>query len=42
MDTPKNTEASQYGELSPFQLKDELIKWARDYTQQKAATHKLP
>jgi len=41
MDASKNTDASQYAELSPFQLKDELIKWARDYTQQKAATHKF-
>src|SRR6476659_5411579 len=41
MDASKNTDASQYAELSPFQLKDELIKWARDFTQQKAATHKF-
>ncbi len=41
MDASKNADASQYAELSPFQLKDELIKWARDFTQQKAATHKF-
>ena len=41
MDASKNTDASQYAELSPFQLKDELIKWALDFTQQKAATHKF-
>src|SRR4029079_9611774 len=34
-------DASRYTELSPFQLKDELIRWARDYTQQQAATHKF-
>ena len=27
--------------LSPFQLKDELIRWARDFSQQKAATHQF-
>ena len=41
MEPSSDVEASQYSELSPFQLKDELIKWARDFTQQKAATHKF-
>src|SRR3954471_5498893 len=36
-----NPDASQYGALSPFQLKDELIRWARDFSQQKAATHQF-
>ncbi len=41
MDQRTNTDASQYGALSPFQLKDELIRWARDFSQQKAATHQF-
>jgi aspartate 4-decarboxylase len=41
MPQARNDEAGQYSALSPFQLKDELIRWARDYTQQKAATHKF-
>jgi aspartate 4-decarboxylase len=40
MEQPRN-EASRYSALSPFQLKDELIKWARDFTRQKAATHQF-
>ena len=32
---------SEFSALSPFQLKDELIRSARDSTQQKAATHKF-
>jgi aspartate 4-decarboxylase len=28
-------------QLSPFELKDQLIRYARDYTQHKAATHKF-
>src|SRR5207342_1967547 len=28
-------------QLSPFELKDELIRYARDSTRTKAATHKL-
>src|SRR3954469_4958438 len=38
---PTNPDASQYAELSPFQLKDDLIRWAKDFTQQKAATHQF-
>jgi aspartate 4-decarboxylase len=41
MEQPTNPDASRYSALSPFQLKDELIKWARDFSQQKAATHKF-
>ncbi|HLK92516.1 MAG TPA: aspartate 4-decarboxylase [Polyangia bacterium] len=41
MEQPSNPDADRYATLSPFQLKDELIKWARDYTQQKSATHKF-
>jgi aspartate 4-decarboxylase len=42
MEPPRgNVDARKYAELSPFQLKDELIKWARDYSQQKAATHQF-
>lgn len=32
---------SEYSALSPFQLKDELIQSARDFTRQKAATHQF-
>jgi aspartate 4-decarboxylase len=32
---------SEYSALSPFQLKDELIRSARDSTRQKAATHQF-
>jgi aspartate 4-decarboxylase len=35
------TDASRYSALSPFQLKDELIRWARDFTQHKSATHQF-
>ena len=38
---PLETDASKYSALSPFELKDELIDWARDFTQHKAATHKF-
>ena len=41
MDQPTNPDASQYAALSPFQLKDQLIRWARDFSQQKAATHQF-
>ena len=41
MDQRTNPDVSQYAALSPFQLKDELIRWARDFSQQKAATHQF-
>ena len=41
MEPPRNVDPSRYAELSPFELKDELIRWARDYSQQKAATHQF-
>jgi aspartate 4-decarboxylase len=41
MQQPTNPDASRYSGLSPFELKDELIKWARDFSQQKAATHQF-
>jgi aspartate 4-decarboxylase len=41
MPEARNDDPGRYSALSPFELKDELIKWARDYTQQKAATHKF-
>jgi aspartate 4-decarboxylase len=41
MDQRREREASRYAALSPFELKDELIKWAKDYSQQKAATHQF-
>ena len=41
MDQRTNPDAGQYAALSPFELKDELIRWARDFTQQKAATHQF-
>ena len=41
MAAPTDVDARRYAQLSPFQLKDELIKWARDFSQQKAATHKF-
>jgi aspartate 4-decarboxylase len=41
METPPNVDPSQYSELSPFELKNELIRWARDFSQQKAATHQF-
>jgi aspartate 4-decarboxylase len=41
MDQRTNTDTSRYAALSPFQLKDELIKWAKDFSQQKAATHQF-
>ena len=31
----------EYEDLSPFELKDELIRFAKDYTHDKAATHKF-
>jgi aspartate 4-decarboxylase len=31
--------ARRYAQLSPFQLKDELIKWARSFARGDAATH---
>jgi len=33
--------ARRYSQLSPFQLKDELIKWARAFSRGDAATHKF-
>jgi hypothetical protein len=36
-----DTKRSGLDELSPFQLKDELIRYARDQTVSKAATHKF-
>ena len=36
MESPSGLE-----QLSPFQLKDELIRYAKDQTQSKAATHKF-
>ncbi len=41
MDKPRNADAVKYSGLSPFQLKDELIRWAREESQQKAATHQF-
>jgi aspartate 4-decarboxylase len=41
MPQPTGTDPSKYSELSPFELKDELIRWARDYSQQKSATHQF-
>jgi aspartate 4-decarboxylase len=47
MQTPGHVEGrdthtkSPYGDLSPFELKDELIRFAKDYTRGKAATIKL-
>jgi aspartate 4-decarboxylase len=41
MERRTNVDIGEYSELSPFELKDELIRWARDYSQQKAATHKF-
>jgi len=38
--TPQQ-EARRYAQLSPFQLKDELIRWARAFTRGDAATHKF-
>ncbi len=34
-------ETSALDQLSPFELKDELIRYAKDFTQSKAATHKF-
>jgi aspartate 4-decarboxylase len=34
-------EARRYSGLSPFQLKDELIQWARHFSTGEAATHKF-
>src|SRR6478736_6000167 len=34
-------EARRYSGLSPFQLKDELIRWARQFATGEAATHKF-
>ncbi len=33
--------SDELSQLSPFQLKDELIKYAEDVTQEKSATHKF-
>jgi aspartate 4-decarboxylase len=41
MGEPANPEAQQYATLSPFELKNQLIAWARDFSQQKAATHQF-
>jgi aspartate 4-decarboxylase len=41
MEPQNRLDAGPYGQLSPFQLKDQLIAWARDFTQNKAATHEL-
>src|SRR5688572_8627570 len=38
---PMETPATAAERLSPFQLKDELIRYARDQTSNKAATHKF-
>jgi aspartate 4-decarboxylase len=38
---PLETDASKYSVLSPFQLKDNLIQWARDESHHKAATHQF-
>ncbi len=35
------TKSSSLAQLSPFQLKDELIRYARDQSRSKAATHKF-
>jgi aspartate 4-decarboxylase len=40
MDQPR-TDAGRLSALSPFELKNELIKWARDLTNHKAATHQF-
>ena len=39
--TQPNVDPRTYAGLSPFELKNELIKWARDFTQQKSATHEM-
>ena len=36
-----DTKTSALGTLSPFQLKDELIRYAKDHTRSKSATHKF-
>jgi aspartate 4-decarboxylase len=36
-----DTDAKKYSALSPFQLKDNLIHWARDFSHHKAATHQF-
>jgi aspartate 4-decarboxylase len=41
MEPQNRLDAGPYGKLSPFQLKDQLIEWARDFTQNKAATHEM-
>src|SRR5215471_9354267 len=44
MNMPKNDTrpaGSSLQQLSPFQLKDELIRYAQDQTRTKAATHKF-
>jgi aspartate 4-decarboxylase len=38
---PEPEEARRYSQLSPFQLKDELIKWARAFSRGDAAAHKF-
>src|SRR5215471_21319641 len=44
MNMPKNDTrpaGSSLQQLSPFQLKDELIRYAKDQTRSKSATHKF-
>jgi aspartate 4-decarboxylase len=41
MEPQNRIDAGPFGQLSPFQLKDQLLEWARDFTQNKAATHEL-
>jgi aspartate 4-decarboxylase len=37
MDGPANTNATDFGALSPFALRETLIQWARDFSRHKAA-----
>src|SRR5579872_2339512 len=41
MERPPEIDTSRYEALSPFQLKDDLIRWAKDLTTHKAATHQF-
>jgi aspartate 4-decarboxylase len=41
MERPAPTDASQGSTLNAFELKDKLIRWARDFTHHKAATHQF-
>src|SRR5215471_12515302 len=41
MKTDLHPPQNAFSQLSPFQLKDELIRYAKEETQSKSATHKL-